>query len=54
MNVNGCSDAPRVMEQADLLKAAAAFLAAALPGRLPIVTSFNYVGCDAPDTGDQC
>jgi hypothetical protein len=45
-NVNECSDVPQV-EQANLLRAAAAFLAAALPGRLPIVTSFrlfNYFG----------
>ena len=42
------------MERADLLKAAAAFLAAALPGRLPILTSLRCLRCfnyDAPDAG---
>jgi hypothetical protein len=42
------------VERADLLKAAAAFLAAALPGRLPILTSLRCLRCfnyDAPDAG---
>lgn len=34
-------DAPGVMDCANVLKAAAAFLAAVLPGRLPIMAKFS-------------
>jgi hypothetical protein len=50
MLATGSFNAPCAAERAHLLKAAAAFLAAALPGRLPIVSGLrcsNSVGCNA-------